>query len=125
VTDPTTGATRRTSGQHAMDGELHFTQDLPAWNLVWGVDLNPPFRERFFRFDEVDTNHQNLSWDVLVDYKPRPDLTLRVQLFNKSDYEVERDVFGGVRGRDSLRFRDVQHRLFGPILFTRLRKTFG
>ncbi|MFI4950008.1 MAG: TonB-dependent receptor domain-containing protein, partial [Caulobacterales bacterium] len=125
VTDPTTGATRRISGQHAWDAELHFTQDLPAWNLVWGVDLNPPFRERFFRFDEIDTNHQNVSWDVFVDYKPRPDLTLRVQLYNKSDYDVDRDVFGGVRGRDPLKFRDIQTRVFGPVLFTRLRKTFG
>ncbi|MFL5296933.1 MAG: TonB-dependent receptor plug domain-containing protein [Phenylobacterium sp.] len=125
VTDPTTGATRRISGQHAVDVALHFTQDLPAWNLVWGVDYNPPFRERFFRFDEIDTNHQNLSWDVFVDYKPRPDLTLRVQLYNKSYYDVDRDVFGGVRGRDPLSFRDLQTRVFGPVLFTRLRKTFG
>src|SRR5581483_8727289 len=70
VTDPTTGARRRISGQHALDAELHFTQDLPHWNLVWGVDYNPPFRERFFRFDEIDTNHQNVSWDMFVDYKP-------------------------------------------------------
>jgi hypothetical protein len=125
VTDPTTGEKRPISGQHALDAELHFTQDLPAWNLVWGADLNPPFREQFFRFDEIDTNHQNLSWDVYVDYKPRPDLTLRVQLYNKSDYDVGREVFGGVRGRDPLVLRDLQRRFFGPVFFTRLRKTFG
>jgi hypothetical protein len=34
-------------------------------------------------------------------------------------------VFGGVRGRDPLSFRDLQRRNFGPVLFTRLRKTFG
>jgi hypothetical protein len=50
---------------------------------------------------------------------------LRVQLYNKSDYDVDRDVFGGVRGRDPLKFRDIQTRVFGPVLFTRLRKTFG
>jgi len=125
VTDPATGAQRRISGQHSLDAELHFTQDLPAWNLAWGVDLNPPFRERFFRFDEIDTNHQNLSWDIFVDYKPRPDLAFRLQLYNKSDYDVEREVFGGVRGRDPLTLRDLQRRFFGPVLFTRLRKTFG
>jgi outer membrane receptor protein involved in Fe transport len=125
VTDPTTGQKRRISGQHALDDGLHFTQDLPRWNLVWGVDLISPYRERFFRFGEIDTNHQNLSWDVFADYKPRPDLTLRVQLYNKSDYDVIRDVFAGVRGADPLRFRDVQRRRFGPVLFTRLRKTFG
>jgi len=125
VKDPTTGVQRRISGQHGVDAALHFTQDLPRWNLVWGVDAVAPFRERFFRFDEIDTNRQNLSWDVFADYKPRPDLTLRVQLFNKSHYDVGRDVFGGVRGRDPLSFRDLQRRDFGPVLFTRLRKTFG
>ena len=125
VTDPTTLARRRISGQHGADAELHFTQDLPRWNLAWGVDASTPFRERFFRFNEIDTNHQNPSWDIFADYKPRPDLTLRVQLYNKSDYDVERDVFTGLRGRDPLNFRDQQRRRFGPVLFTRLRKTFG
>jgi hypothetical protein len=125
VKDPTTGVERRISGQHGVDATLHFTQDLPRRNLTWGVDYSPPYLERFFRFDEIDTNHQNTSWDVFADYKFRPDLTLRVQVFNKSHYDVGRDVFGGVRGRDPLRFRDLQRRDFGPVLFTRLRKTFG
>jgi hypothetical protein len=125
VKDPTTGAQRRISGQHGLDAELHFTQDLPRWNLTWGVNYAPPYQERFFRFNEIDTNHPNLSWDIFTDYKFRPDLTLRVQLFNKSHLDVDRDVFGGVRGRDPLSFRDLQRRNFGPVLFTRLRKTLG
>ena len=33
---------RRAASQAStpVDAELHFTQDLPAWNLSWGVDLN-------------------------------------------------------------------------------------
>lgn len=125
VKDPTTGETRRISAQHVFDGELHFTQDLPRWRLTWGADWTSPFRERLFRFDEIDTNHANLSVDVFADWKPRSDLTLRVQVFNKSYYDVERDVFAGLRSRDSLSFRDLQRHEFGPVLFTRLRWTFG
>ncbi|HEY3948613.1 TonB-dependent receptor plug domain-containing protein [Phenylobacterium sp.] len=125
VIDPTTGAARRISGQHTADAELHFTQDLPRHNMVVGVDWVNPYHERFFRFDEIDTNHQNVSLDVFVDYKPRPDITWRVQLFNEDHYVVERDIFGGLRSRDPLTSRDLQLRHFGPILFTRLRKTFG
>jgi outer membrane receptor protein involved in Fe transport len=125
VRDPTTHAERRISGQHAADVGVHFTQDLPRWNLVWGANWSTPFHERFYRFGEIDSNHQNPSWDIFADYKPRPDLTLRVQLYNLSHYDVEREVFAGVRGRDPLRFRDFQRREFGPVLFTRLRKTFG
>src|SRR5262249_6668036 len=31
VTDPTTGEKRRISGQHPLNAELHFAQDLPQW----------------------------------------------------------------------------------------------
>lgn len=125
VRDPTTGAMRRISAQHAFDGELHFTQDLSRWRLTWGADWVSPVRERLFRFDEIDTNHANQGLDVFADWKPRPDLTLRVQVFNKSYYDVERDVFGGLRSRDPLSFRDLQRHVFGPVVFTRLRWTFG
>jgi outer membrane receptor protein involved in Fe transport len=125
VTDPTTGASRRISGQHGADVELHMTQDLPRYNITWGIDWVNPFHERFFRFDEIDTNRQNVSLDAFLDYKPRSDITLRIQLFNEDHYDVERDVFGGLRGQDPLSFRDLQMRHFGPVLFTRLRKTFG
>jgi outer membrane receptor protein involved in Fe transport len=126
ITDPTTGQPRRISGQHPLDAQLHFNQDLPRWKLNWGVDATMAYRERFFRFDEVDTNHFNTVATVFVEYKARPDLTIKVTVDAMTTrYNFVREVFAGPRGRDPLQLIDVQAHSFGPVTFVRLRKTFG
>lgn len=126
VTDPTTGAKRRISGQHPVDAELHFSQDLPRWKLTWGLDVGFGYRERFFRFNEIDQNRTNTNGNLFVDYKPRRDLALRVSLSTAHDhYDITREVFAGPRSTAPLRLIDLQDHLFGPVLFVRLRKTFG
>jgi hypothetical protein len=126
VTDPTTGRTRRISGQHPVDAQLHFSQDLPRLKLTWGVDVSTGVTERFFRFDEVDTNRTNTVATVYLDYKARPDLTWRFLAETDYDrFDATREVFAGPRSRDPLQFVDVQNRRFGPVFFVRLRKTFG
>ncbi|THD74560.1 MAG: TonB-dependent receptor [Phenylobacterium sp.] len=126
VVDPTTGVERRISGQHPLDAELHVSQDLPRWKLSWGVDVGYGYLERFYRFDEIDSNRTNTVATLFVDYKPSADLDLRVTLdTNRGLYQIERQVYGGPRNLAPLQFIDVQDRRFGPVLFTRLRKTFG
>jgi hypothetical protein len=126
VTDPATGARRRISGQHPVDAALHFSQDLPRWKLNWGVDAAFGYRERFFRFNEVDTNRVNTVATLFLEYKPRPDHGLRFTLDTAAGlYDVTRQVYAGPRGAAPLRFVDFQDHRFGPVLFARLRKTFG
>ena len=125
VTDPTTGARRRISGQHPVDAELHFSQDLPRLKLYWGVDAYFAYREQFFRFDEIDTNRASTTVDVFADYKPRPDLVLRLLVMTRKTFDVRRGVFDGPRTMVPERFIDFQDRRFGPVVFTRVRKTFG
>jgi hypothetical protein len=124
VTDPTTGETRLISGQHRLDADFHLTDEIPRWKISWGAEVFPTARERFFRFDEIDTNRIGGTADFYVDYKPRSDLSLRVQIFTTNPYEVDRSVFGGPRNLFGLTTLDVQKRTFGPILYTKLRKTF-
>ncbi|HEY1605445.1 MAG TPA: TonB-dependent receptor [Allosphingosinicella sp.] len=124
VTDPTTGAKRLISGQHPVDAELHLTDELPRWKLNWGFEIYFAARERFFRFDEIDTNRIGGFADLYVDYKPRPDLVFRVQLYTLNRYEADRAVFPGPRSVAPLQSLDIQKRTFGPLIFTRVRKTF-
>ncbi|HEX5182839.1 MAG TPA: TonB-dependent receptor [Allosphingosinicella sp.] len=124
VTDPTTGAKRLISGQHPVDAELHLTDEIPRWKLNWGFEIFFDARERFFRFDEIDTNRIGGNADVYVDYKPRPDLVFRVQVYTLNRYEADRAVFAGPRGIAPLQSLDIQKRTFGPLVFTRIRKTF-
>jgi hypothetical protein len=126
VTDPTTKLARRISGQDPVDAELHFSQDLPHWRLSWGVDAVFRTLQRFYRFDEIDSNRANTVYTLFADYKIRPDLTLRVQTdLDRSHFTARREVFAGPRGLDPLQFIDLQNHGFGPVIFTRLRKTFG
>jgi hypothetical protein len=44
---------------------------------------------------------------------------------NRTHFTARREVFAGPRGLDLLRFIDLQDHGFGPVIFSRLRKTFG
>ncbi len=127
VTDPTTGEKRAISGQHALDGELHFAQDLPRWKLNWGVDANITWRERYYRFNEIDTYDAGTFDTVYIEYKPKPDLALRFELDNagRRPFDVTRRVYSGPRNTDPLEFIDHQEHNFGLEFYTRIRKTFG
>ena len=126
VTDPTTGQTRGISGQHPIDGELHFNQDLPQWKLNWGVNLFTGYLERFYRFDEIDRNRTNTIATVVIEYKLKPDLNIHFELDTEpGHYQITRQVFAGPRNADPVQFIDFQDHKFGPVFFARMRKTFG
>ena len=127
VVDPTTGEQRPISGQHPLDAELHFSQDLPKWKLNWGVDLSIGYTQRNYYFDEVDTTRDANSTSVFLEYTPRPDIAVRFEEddFNRGSYYFTRQVFDGPRNLDPLDFTDYQEHRFGLISYFRIRKTFG
>jgi hypothetical protein len=129
VTDPTTLRTRAISGQHRLDGELHFAQALPALKSSWGVDLVTPTDERYYRFNEIDDfRFLEPVVTLFVEYKPRKDLFLRFMLDNAADptLDVRREVFAGPRSTfASPAFVDDQRRHAGRILYFRVRKLYG
>ena len=127
VADPITGEMRHISGQHRFDYEIHFSQDLPRWKSNWGIDVFNRWNETNFRLAEVDTYKLSTWVDLFVEYKPRPDLSLRAELDNVGDRGFQRIlyVYGGPRNTSPLTYVDNRKQEFGPYLFFRLRKTFG
>jgi outer membrane receptor protein involved in Fe transport len=125
VTDPTTKMRRAISGQHPLDAELHFSDDIPRWNITWGVDGIFGYRERFFRFNEIDTNRTGDFTTVFVEYKPLPDLFLKYSLDTESHtFESTRQVFGGPRSTNPLQLVDFQDHKFGLVSYVEIRKSF-
>ena len=129
VIDPATHQPREISNLHPVDSEVHFTQTLAPLKSTWGFDLFPSWRQSQYLFDEVDTQRLGLWIDTFWEYKPRPDLSLRVEADNLASHGQEqirafyvpfRDVGGGV-----LSSIDTRSPRFGPELSVRLRKTFG
>ncbi len=125
VTDPTTLQPRIISGQDPLDTEIHFTQDLPAWKLSWGVDYYPQNLNRLFRFNEIDTTHNGGAATVFVEYKPQSDLSLRFTIdTNRQIYDLTRQAFTGPRNVDPLQLVDFRGHRLGVISYFRIRKTF-
>jgi outer membrane receptor protein involved in Fe transport len=127
VIDPTTGKTRRKSGQHPIDWELAFSQDLPVKGIKWGLEAYGGWRETYYRFSEIETYKLRTFVVAYLDYKPRPDITLRVEIDNLTARNFERinTSYAGPRPGSTLDYVDTQDLEFGRILFLRVRKTFG
>jgi TonB dependent receptor len=129
VIDPATHQPREISGLHPVDSEVHFTQGLPKLKSTWAIDMFPAWRQTEYLFSEVDTQRLGLWVDAYFEYKPRPDLSIKLEGDNLASHGVEqirafydpfRDVNGGV-----LNSIDNRSPRFGPELAVRVRKTFG
>ena len=136
VTDPVTGQSRPISAVHAVDFELHFTQDLPRWRLNWGVDVNPGFgggsngaggfRETNYRVTEITSRVLHNYVTVFSEYKPRPNLILRFEVQNLlgRDAITIREVYAGPRNTSLLSYVDTRSLHPGPSILFRIRQTF-
>lgn len=127
VKDPTTGVTRRISGEHPQDWNLTFTQDLPAHHMNWGVDSYGGWRETYYRFDQIETTKLRTYVTPFVEWKPRADLMLRVEIQNITSrdlakYQVNYTGPRNTNPLDTLASRRYEN---GPIVYMKLRKTFG
>jgi hypothetical protein len=137
--DPLTGRTREISVPRftqetrelsllgPVGWDAHFTQDLPRWKSVWGVDVVGGVRESTYRLSEIETRKISTQILVFAEYKPRPDLTLRLeaQSINQRNVRRIREVYSGPRNLGVLDYTDVRNLEWGGSLLFRLRKTFG
>ena len=127
VTDPTTGAKREISGLHPVDWDAHFSQDIPAWRLTWGVDVFGGWRESYYRFDVVEDRKQQTFVAPFVEWKPRPGSSIRVELDNATErgYRDTITQYAGPRSTAPVTFVQDRRTHVGRELFIRLRRTFG
>lgn len=127
VIDPTTGQPREISGLHHYDTELHFTQGIPHWKSTWGIDMFGAWRETYYRFNEIDTDRLKTWVAFHIEYKPRPDLALRLELDNATarGFEHIRAYYPGPRNLAGDPLIDTRDLSSGQEFYVRVRKTFG
>jgi outer membrane receptor protein involved in Fe transport len=127
VIDPTTGVARAISGLHGSDWEAHFTQGIPRLKATWGFDVLGQWGQRFYRFDEIDTDTMKTYLSLFAEYKPRPDLTFKVELLNATGrgFDHSRLVFDGPRNTTSLAFADFRDLDVGRFVRLTMIKSFG
>ena len=124
VTDPATGLKREISILRPVEWEAHFTQDLPQWKSNWGIDVTGQYRERAFRYNELETLKIGTWIVAFLEYKPKADLTLRIEAQNLGARDTRRirEVFSGSRGLKNFNYVDFRDLEYGPALQIRIRK---
>jgi len=127
VTDPTTGETREISGERPVDWEAHYTQGLPRFKATWGVDVYGSWRESYYRFDVIQTTKLRTFVDPFFEWKPKPGLSVRMELQNLRSRPLLRylDVYDGPRGTSPLAFHENLRLENKTSFYLRVRKSFG
>jgi len=126
VTDPLTGEDRRFSNQLAFGCGIDFNQDLRggrwSYGFQHGCNVDDPVQ---YRIREVREIEEEPFVTVYGQWKPRPDLTVRLDLGNASDRESRRErfVYSGPRNSAPLSFREERGTRMSPWLFIQIRKT--
>ena len=130
VTDPTTQEKREISRLHPLDWDLHFSQDLPRQHANVGFDLYNPWRQTSYRFNFIETVKLRAYFRPFAEWKPRKDLSLRVELplinHPKVRLQDEIQIFNGPRTAgavpDAVQVRTFT---FPYSWYIRIRKEFG
>jgi hypothetical protein len=127
VTDPLTGETRRFQGNQAFGCGIAFNHDLQGGKYSYGFDHGcNTDKGRLFRVREVRALLQEPFITLYAQWKPSPDLTIKVDLANITDRELgyDRDIYAGPRDVAPIAFREVRRTQMSPWVFLQIRKSF-
>lgn len=127
VTDPVTGEARRFQGNQAFGCGINFNQDLMGGRWSYGFDHGCNVdKGRIFRVREIRALYAEPFMTVYGQWKPRPDLTVRVDLGNATDRAqgYDRDIYSGPRDAAPVAVHEVRRTKMSPWLFLQVRKTF-
>jgi hypothetical protein len=127
VLDPVTGEERRLQGQQPFGCGIAFNQDLEGGKWSYGfdhgcnTDRNPNYRVR-----EVRTFVSEPFMNIYGQWKPRTDLTVRLDIGNATNRAIgyDRDIYSGPRDVAPLAFTEYRRTRMSRWLFIQIRKTF-
>ncbi len=127
VIDPVTGEARRFQGNQAFGCGVAFNQDLRGGRWSWGFDHGCNIdRGRAFRVREIRAFYGEPDVRIYGQWKPRADLTVRVDLSNITNRAqgYDRDIYAGPRDSAPLALSEVRRTRMSPFLFVQVRKSF-
>ena len=127
VTDPLTGEKRRISGQRPEDINFSFRQDLPEYNLTFGVGWFQGWRESYYQVDNIENLKLRDYYHSFVEWKPDPGFTLRAELnnFDPFSFNIQRQIYGGRRDQFPLIGVENERRNAQILGMISARWTFG
>ncbi|MDQ8028163.1 MAG: TonB-dependent receptor [Brevundimonas sp.] len=127
VTDPVTGETRRAQDDQPFSCEVNFNHDLDGGRWSWGFEHGcDTDKGKGYRVREIRTWREEPFVLVYGQWKPRDDLTLRLDLGNAADQKLGQDrlLWSGPRDVAPVSGREVRQTEASPWLYVQVRKTF-
>lgn len=127
VEDPTTGRSREISELRPVEWEASYIHDVPAWKMTYGVDGFGGWRETAYSFNRVRTTKLRTFVRPFAEYRPRPDINLRLELPNFTARGLKRTVltYPGPRNAGGAPSLDDREYSPGRMVYFRVRKTLG
>lgn len=126
VTDPLTGERRRLSREVPVTCSVGFSHDLSGGRFTYGFahDCNVD-RSDIYRVRELRTTVLEPYLTIYGQWKPRADLTVRVDLGNTTNAPAVylREVHSGPRNTSPLLYRERRSQRRGQNLLLQVRKT--
>ncbi len=126
VTDPTTGEARPISGLRPLEGTVEFSQDLPRWKLTLGGVFNVGWAQRYFRYDQIETDTLSKFGQLYAEVRPKPGWSVRGEL-NDIGIGLDRTLanWADVRGRGAPYLNlDDRDLALGPTFYLRVRRNW-
>lgn len=125
LTDPLTGLPRRFSNQQAFGCGASFNQDLDGGRWSYGIDHGCNVdRGVSYRTREVRRFVAEPFVTLYGQWKPSPDLTVRLDVGNATDRArgYDRDIYTGPRDIAPLAFTESRRTRMAPWLFLQIRR---
>ena len=125
VADPTTHTLRQISGQRPYDLSLSFSHDLARWKMSYGGSIGSGWQERYYRFNQVETDNIRVNGSLYYEYRPGNGLQYRVELRDIGiDFDRRLSIYNATRTAGALAFAERRNLKIGPILYGRIRKSW-
>lgn len=123
VTDPTTGRKRPISDVRPTDAQISLEQNIPSKNVSWGISWLPRMSQHTYTPDYVAGWDGKDYYQLWVEYKPVPSLSIRAQINTWDSFYWQREVYAD---RDSrpVAFTEIRDIAPRSIYQLRVRKTF-
>ena len=95
--------------------------------MNWGLDVFGAWRGTDYRVDQITDRKLKTYAELFVEYRPQPDLSVRVELSNLTarGFRNTRRGYDGPRSTAPLEFIDDRDIQFGRMVYFRVRKTLG
>jgi hypothetical protein len=108
------------------EGEIEFTQDLPARRLRWGMGITLGDAEPEYRSAEVRSERDRAWFELFAEFFPVPEWTLRIELQNLSRREnrLTRNRYDAPRDIGIIESLDVESHEFERYVHLAVRRDF-